>query len=388
MSADKKTQIGTGFNRLDAFVRKLKFAAAIAKHNFVPARLPYKAMLLVTWRCQARCRMCNIWKREPEKEFSLDEWRQFFQCNPYFQWLTLSGGEPFLRGDIAEIVQLALEFCPKLYCVNMPTNGLSPEIIKKTVTEILALNIPRFILSISMDGPEQIHDETRGIPGAWQRAVSLHYWAKQIEKKHAGKFSVVLEHTLLPDSYGRFEEMFRQIKAKVPDIKTMDIMVTIGAVSKHYYGNTVANEELRNLADKYRVLESALRGIIALRRKEASMKVFYLFPQFFLEMAIQYARTGIPPLRCRAARSSVFIDPCGFVYPCNSYTRPLGSLRDNHYSIEKVFAGNNMGQIRADIDALKCGGCWTACEASLSVAENIFNPLWAWRIIRSGWFFN
>lgn len=327
--------------------------------------------------------MCNIWKREPEQEFFLDEWGSFFQRNPYLQWLTLSGGEPFLRGDVAEIVRLALEFCPKLYCINMPTNGLSPEIVKKTVGQILALNVPRFMLSISVDGPERLHDEIRGIPGGWQRAMSLFHWAKQTEKKHAGKFSVVLEHTLLPDSYGRFEEMFRQIKAEVPELKAADIMVTIGAVSRHYYGNT-ANEDLRRPPASSRTLESALREISALRRKEASMKLFYLFPQFFLEMAIQYARTGIPPLRCRAARSSVFIDPCGIVYPCNGYTRPLGSLRDNDYSIEKVFAVNNMSRIRADIDDLKCGGCWTACEASLAVAENIINPLWAWRIIKSG----
>ncbi|MDO9542039.1 MAG: radical SAM protein, partial [Kiritimatiellia bacterium] len=352
-----------------------------------PARLPYKAMLLVTWRCQARCRMCNIWKRAPEQEFSLDEWSMFFQRNPYLQWLTLSGGEPFLRGDIAEIVRLALEFCPKLYCINMPTNGLAPEIIKKTVTQILALNVPKFMLSISVDGPEKIHDKIRGIPGAWQRAISIFQWARKIENENSSRFSVMLEHTLLPDSYGRFEEMFRQIKAAVPEVKAADIMVTIGSVSRHYYGNT-ANDELHNPADNCRALESALREIITLRRKEASIKMLYLFTQFFLEMAIRYTRTGIPPLHCRAARSSVFIDPCGFMYPCNSYTRPLGSLRDNDYSIEKVFAGNNMSKIRADIDELKCGGCWTACEASLSVAENIINPLWAWQIIKSGWFCN
>lgn len=328
--------------------------------------------------------MCNIWKREPENEFLLDEWRMFFQRNPHLQWLTLSGGEPFLRGDVAEIVRLALEFCLKLFCINMPTNGLAPEIVEKTVRQILALNIPKFILSISVDGPEQIHDEIRGISGAWQRAISLLQWAKKIEKENRSCFSVVLEHTLLPDSYGHFEEMFRQIKAKVPELKAADIMVTIGSVSKHYYGNIV-DEDLRRPADSNRALESALREIIALRRKETSMKLFYLFPQFFLKMAIQYTHTGIPPLHCRAARSSVFIDPCGLVYPCNSYTRPLGSLRDNDYSIEKVFAENNMSQIRTDIDEMKCGGCWTACEASLSVAENIINPLWAWRIIKSGW---
>ena len=368
----------------NTFFRKINFAASLTRRNFVPATLPYKAMLLVTWRCQARCRMCNIWKRKPENEFSLDEWRMFFQRNPYLQWLTLSGGEPFLRVDVAEMVRSALEFCPELYCVNMPTNGLAPEIVMKTVGQILALNVPKFVLSISLDGPERIHDEIRGMSGAWQRAIALFQWAKTLEKENRSRFFVVLEHTLLPDSYGRFEEMFRQIKTKVPELKAADIMITIGSVSRHYYGN-VGDEDLRRSDDSARTLESALREIIALRRKEASMKLFYLFPQFFLKMATRYVHTAIPPLRCRAARSSVFIDPCGFVYPCNGYTRLLGSLRDNDYSIEKVFAGNNMSQIRADIDGLKCGGCWTACEASISVAESVVNPIRACKIIMSAW---
>jgi len=45
-------------------IRKIKFAGSMMWRNFVAAKLPFKAIVLVTWRCQARCLMCNIWQRE------------------------------------------------------------------------------------------------------------------------------------------------------------------------------------------------------------------------------------------------------------------------------------------------------------------------------------
>jgi len=368
---------------MNPLMRKLKFAVAVLTRNFAPAKLPYKAILLVTWRCQARCLMCNIWKKERQNEFSLEEWRTFFRNNPYLKWLTLSGGEPFLRTDVEEILRSALEFCPGLYCVNMPTNALAPELVKKTVGSMLLLDIPRFVLSISLDGPEDVHDRLRGIPGAWQKAVSLLRWAKEKENENRGKFSVMLEHTLLPDSYGRFDEMVAQVRKEVPGVKIGDFMVTIGSVSSHYYGNAGGEDACCRIQDK-QALEAALRQIIAARGREASWNFLYLFSQYFLNMAIRYERAGVPPLRCRAARSSVFVDPCGFVYPCNRYGRLLGSLRDSNYSIERLFSRNAMARIRRDIDQFKCGGCWTLCEASLSFIENLINPRALWRLLSGG----
>jgi len=369
------------------FSRKFKFTCLMAKRNVVPANLPYKAILLVTWKCQARCRMCNIWQREKQDELSLDEWRLFFQRNSYLQWLTLSGGEPFLRADVDEIVCSAMDFCPALYCINMPTNALSPELVEKKVGQILTLGVPKFVLSISLDGPPDIHDKVRGVPGAWRRAMELLQWAKSAEKENRKGFSVVIEHTLQPDSYGRFAEMVELVKQEVPGITATDFMVTMASVSKHYYGNADKDGLAGSLKDP-QALEAALRHVIAVRDKVASLSLLNLFSRFFLKMAVQYARSGVPAMKCCAGRSSVFIDPAGVVYPCNSYTRPLGSLREHDYSIEKVFSRNDMAKIYDDIDKFKCGGCWTPCEASLSFAENIINPLWAWRIIKSGWFCN
>lgn len=361
-------------------LRTLNFFAFMLARNFRPVRLPYKAILLVTWRCQARCLMCNIWKKDKKDEFSLDEWIIFFRRNPHFRWLTLSGGEPFLRHEVPQIISAALASCPDLYYINMPTNSLAPDLVQKTIESILLLGVPRFVLSISLDGPEDVHDKLRGVPGAWRRAIGLLNWAKKLEKEKKPAFSVVIEHTLLPESYGRFDEMIARVQQEVIGITVRDFMVTIGSVSQHYYGNSVGGA----LDERVRLdqsLENALLQVIAARQKNTSLQFVSLFQRYFLQMALKYIHTRKPPMHCRAARSSVFIDPCGIVYPCNSYTRPLGSLRQNDYSVEKLFAAADMQQMRADIDRFKCGGCWTPCEASLSYLENILNPSVLWRII-------
>jgi len=297
----------------------------------------------------------------------------FFPENKFLKWITFTGGEPFLRNDLSEIVGSASRHCPDLYLINTPTNSLSPDKILEAVERILHLGIPEYVLSISLDGPPEVHDRIRGIPGAWDKAMEALKGAKKIQRSFPSGFNVVLEYTLLSESYGRFNEMVEAVRQYVPDIHAGDFILATANVSEHYYGNISGIRTLKKREDSH-LIESALIQVQSARKKEGKLSPRYIIPQLYLNMAIPYMRTNVPLMRCRATRSTIFIDPDGAVYPCNAWNKILGYLRKADYSLKGILDHQAMKQIHKDMDQFKCGGCWTPCEAVVSLSEEIIHP--------------
>src|SRR4030067_3076433 len=120
----------TGGKTRSTRVRKtLKLAAAILASNVRRLAFPYKLTLILTYRCNLRCQMCNIWQREAHGEMSVEEYDRFFSRNADFSCVNVSVGEVFLRGDFAGIADVIMDRCKSLYVLDFPTNGVMPDLI-------------------------------------------------------------------------------------------------------------------------------------------------------------------------------------------------------------------------------------------------------------------
>ena len=127
-----------------------------------------KVNLIVTSTCNSRCQSCHIWRVprvEMEKDLTVDEYTAFFEKSPKSVcWLSVSGGEPFLRRDLAEILRRALRELPRLSLISITTNGLNSELPFELCSQLLN-EFPRLRLHInlSLDGDEETHDALRGV---------------------------------------------------------------------------------------------------------------------------------------------------------------------------------------------------------------------------------
>jgi radical SAM protein with 4Fe4S-binding SPASM domain len=79
-------------------------------------------------------------------------------------------------------------------------------------------------------------------------------------------------------------------------------------------------------------------------------------------------------MRCHALRSSCFIDPWGVVFPCLTYSRPLGSLRDTGMDLAPIWHSAEARERQAEIWRGQCPQCWTACDAYPAILGNAFWP--------------
>ena len=158
--------------------------------NFTPMTLTYS----VTAACQSRCKTCQIGEmfcQDPtrkDKDLRLDEIEKIFKSMRPVYFFNISGGEPFLRDDLPEIVQLACRYLrPKV--VHSPTNAILSDKIVRNTERIIQIvreydsSVP-VTIKPSIDGVGDKHDEIRGVKGNFGKLLQTIEGLKSLEKKY------------------------------------------------------------------------------------------------------------------------------------------------------------------------------------------------------------
>jgi MoaA/NifB/PqqE/SkfB family radical SAM enzyme len=347
----------------------INFTKSLLKANLNIKSFPFKLNFAITWKCNARCKMCNIWKKKSSNELTLSEIEEFARKNPYFSWVSLTGGEPFIRADFVKIVKSFKNFSP-LYILNIPTNGILTEKIERDIRQILELKIPNIIVTISIDGDKKIHDYIRGIDGAFDKALLTFKILRDISKKNKG-FKILFAYTISPFNVGRFEDAYNEIKKEVKDVSIYDFHINIFHYSTHYYSND--NVLIANVKKYESLLLEEIRKI--LKMKNNSIDPLNFVEREYLRFALKFIKTGITPLPCKSLRSSIFIDPFSNIYPCTMWNVKLGNIKNYNYEIKKIFREKKIEKLLSLIDKKKCQNCWTPCEANQTILGNMMKLL-------------
>ncbi len=337
-------------------MRRLAGIALTAlKSNFTRLGRPYKLNFAITYSCQSKCITCNIWKIRPTGELTLDEIREFARRNNYFKWIGLTGGEPFLRSDIVEIVRAFKENCRDLYILTMPTNSLcNPAVVESRMRQILKLGIPRIVITMSLDGYRELHDKIRGVPGNFDRAMNVYRMFMELRKEHP-ELSAVFGYTLSKFNKGQFEQTYSEVKKIFPEVTYNDFHINLAQTSENYYANS--GDDIRAGSD----VAAELRRISGGRR--ATLDPMYLVENSFLKNLAKFSETGKSPMRCRSLDASVFVDGWGDVYPSIMWNRKIGNIRDASYDLSALLGNEEAANVRKEIEAGREPNQWTSCES-------------------------
>ncbi len=279
-----------------------------------------------TWKCNSKCITCSIWqiKDAGKNDLSVDEIDKFSRSK-YFRhvkYITLSGGEPTLRGDLPEVISVLHKNIPSAV-INMTTHGMNPELEEEIFKKILKDNpdITIGLVGLSINGPPEIHDETRGIKGSFDKVVETYHRIKDL-------VNCAVSFTFCKQNAKYFEWV-------------QNFAEKLGTHA--YICWTVMNDRFR-ITDEDLVfwqpgMEKVFRDYIKRRFdfqdnfKGKLKNLFYLptgITHSYLYDSIIHKRI----MPCYAGRQIVHIDPEGDVYPCNfklSPDRILGNLREKDF---------------------------------------------------------
>ena len=264
-----------------------------------------------------RCQMCNIWKNptEPAKELKAEE----LECLPRLKFINLTGGEPFIREDLAEIVEVCYKKTDRIV---ISTSGW----FEDRVVE-LAKRFPNIGIRVSIEGMQATNDSLRGREGGFEKGVRLLRTLKDMGLKDIGFGCTVSNHNS--------SDMLELYELS----KSLDMEFATAAFHNSYYfhkdDNRITNTE--SVCDDFKTL-------INRQLKERHPKSW--FRAFFNMGLINYVHGNRRLLPCEAGMINFFIDPYGEVYPCNG--------------LESKYWKESMGNIREVDDFMKI---WTSEQA-------------------------
>jgi MoaA/NifB/PqqE/SkfB family radical SAM enzyme len=159
----------------------LRKASRIAINALTPNK-PHHAQWMITRKCNYRCRGCNVWKEQDQRELSTEEIKRGLDIlrDLGIVELVISGGDPLLRKDISEII----DYASKLFVTTVYDNG---SMAKK---KLEALRNVDFV-AISIDSLDEAkNDYIKAVPGAWKKAMDA------VETLHNEKINVSVTPTI------------------------------------------------------------------------------------------------------------------------------------------------------------------------------------------------
>lgn len=136
--------------------------------------------------CNSKCQMCRIWENKKSEDITIDQLRSGLSSKLFSEvaGIGFNGGEPTLRSDLPDLVQIAIDCLPSLKNISLITNAYNYQEVIRQVEKIgLICKKERvhFDLMVSLDGYGEIHDLVRGKPGNFERAKKVIEYVKSTE---------------------------------------------------------------------------------------------------------------------------------------------------------------------------------------------------------------
>jgi MoaA/NifB/PqqE/SkfB family radical SAM enzyme len=337
-----------------------------------PRMLPFSLVVSVSYRCNSRCKTCDVWRKEND-DMRVDEWRRVFQHlgrSPFY--LTFTGGEPFLRADLSDLVIAGVEVC-RPGVVTIPTNGLLTRRILDGTDQICAAAPQAQVgLNLSLDAVGAEHDEIRGVPGNWQRAMETWQGLKALQAKHDNL--VLSVHTVVSKyNVDQIRDVVEGLAFLAPDSYITEVAEERVELDTMGWDITPAPAAYAPIADylSARARATPARGLA--RVTQAFRAQYYQLAKGILDQQ----RQVIP---CMAGWASGHIAPNGDVWSCCIRAEPVGNLRQTGYDLRPIWF-EQVGQMRRLRQSIAAGEC--ACPmANAGYANMLLHAPTVARVVR------
>jgi len=332
--------------------------------DFLGAEPLQTIAIRVTQACNLRCQHCySVSGKKLQNELSLNEIKKIIDRSKKLGAIRIffTGGEPFIRRDICEILKYADK---NRFAIYISTNGTVFN--KRTINFLKSLKHLRTI-QISIDGLSKIHDQIRERKGAFNKAIK---WAKVVKKELKDK-KVAFIFTLMKKNKNEAERVLKLAMSLEIDI--------FGLVTLYPIKRSEEAEDVSTI-DKYRIFQKLCR--IYKRHKRTKLKLGLLLPPVLIPKPLREIEYGCGYV-CTFP-SMLGISANGDVAPCDgllSYKNfILGNIRD--HSLKELWNHPLMKKLRRinpdDLRGVckKCKHlpfCMGGCRAKAYIEYGNFN---------------
>jgi MoaA/NifB/PqqE/SkfB family radical SAM enzyme len=308
--------------------------------------------------------MCFNWKNIEEgrsrEELSIEEIKRIAEGFKGLHSLIVSGGEPFLREDLEEVVT---EFHNRSGTrhVSIPTNLFCEEVPEKIRN--LAVKHPGvfFRILMSIDGIGEDHDFIRDRNGGFDKLL-CNYERLRAYKK--GLSNVSLNAAVVLSTYN---------KEKIGPLLDFVGGLDIDDIKLIYVRGDTREPEAKDVPPV--VYQKAFKLAESLTIKRNRTKSFYnnLLSAVSLvskELIAEGLVKNRMPVPCNAGTRFLVVSDTGEVFPCEMLGRDLGNLREHDYDISSVLKSTKAKDV---LEFIRQGKCFCTMDCN-TISNVIYSP--------------
>ena len=301
----------------------------------------------VTSACNSRCKTCRIYDTRYEQMTVAQYQRLFQSLGRAPLWVTLSGGEPFLREDLPEICAALYSNC-RPAVINIPTNGIPHQKIAPAVHRIATLcSGARVVVNLSLDAVGDMHDEIRGVPGNFEKALSTYNNLKGLQARGMTNLSLGI-HTVI----SQFN--VAAIPKIVPELLSLQPDSYITEIAENRVELETLNLEITPEPAAY---QAAIEFITERMRTYTFRKLGKVIRALRLEY-YQHVKSLLIGISsrwpCYAGFASAQIMPDGQVWACCIKGQSLGHLVQTGYDFQRIWFSSRADEVRQAIKGSEC----------------------------------
>lgn len=321
--------------------------------------LPVSYTISVTGDCNARCQTCRIQSRRFE-QLNLEQYRRIVDSiGQPASWLTISGGEPFLRDDLADLCDLLIDGLGATW-VTLPTNGTLPQRVAQVVERLSATwTDRRFIVNLSIDEIGARHDELRGLEGSWDLALQTLERLRGLQRRR-GNVTLGIHTVISKLNIQRFPEICDALLDLEPDSY-------ITEVAEQRAELATKQVDITPDAAAYRLAIDHLGARLARRRTSSTGRLIARLRAAYYADVERVLAGGSMPRRCFAGTASCQILPDGEVISCAVRGEIMGRLSEVGFSFPALWHAARARAARRVIRREGCS-CPLANQAYINMA--------------------
>lgn len=308
-------------------------------------RPPTEALIAITYRCNAKCHMCNTWKfqTKPEEEITPSD----LESLPDVSFCNLTGGEPFIREDIGEFLDVLRKKAKRIV---ISTNGFFTDRIIK-----IAEKYPGLGIRVSIEGLPAANDSLRGIQNGFDHGLRTLLELHRLHVKDIG-FGITASDQNILDLTKLYELS-----------KAMRLEFATAVVHNTYYFHKYDNEitAIRNFDREFtKLISDMLR----------SGRVKDWFRAYFNYGLLNFAHGGERFLPCEVGSDLFFMDPFGNIKPCNGIDINMGNIKEESFA--QLWNGPRANEVRKAVTTCK-KQCWMIGSVAPAMKKRLKVPI-AW----------
>ena len=323
---------------------------------------PISLILFLTNRCNARCPFCfidfdNEAAQNKNNELSANNYLSIAKnLNNSLTHLNITGGEPFLRSDLGEIIENFINYC-NLNSIIFSTNGSYPKKISSFIENVSKkYKNTKFLFQFSIDSFPKNHDKIRKIPGLFDKTLESHNLVKNSFRNCIATCNL----TVSENNCDQIEKIYHFLTGECKIETINPIIVRDEGVYK------IPNSIKEKILNAYKTLTNLIL-------EDVKRKKIRGFSNFFLEGKILNSKNEISyDMTINSYIKPKFYTPCvagkifgviksnGDVFPCEllDETKIMGNIKNYNFDFLKLWLTKKSDGIREWIKDTKCNCHW------------------------------